>query len=109
MLLVTLDKFVHVGVGHFGARGEHDKVRGIHNLLLIPRMRQQPGAFGGIVDDQEFIRLQTVGCRREHERALQGLPDIGGNFFGRVKYFRGVTPLQCIQQLLSSSIIHSSN
>jgi len=55
-----LDQFVHVSIGHLVRAGEHDKMRGVHDLLLVPRMRQQFGALDGVVDDEKTIRLQTV-------------------------------------------------
>jgi hypothetical protein len=100
----ALDKPGHVSSGHTGARSEHDKVRGVHNLFLVPRMRQQFGAFGWIVNVEKTIWLQAIRTRRQDERLLQSLPDIGGDLPCRVKNFCGIAPPQRVQQLSGHSV-----
>ena len=83
-------------------------MRRVHHLLLAPRMGEQLGAPGGTVNDQKFIRLQSIGSGRKHERLFQGLPDVVGDFLGRVKNLGGVTPLKGFQELLWLQVVHNS-
>lgn len=57
----ALDEGVDIGAGERGSGGEYDVVRGIDDLALIPGVREEFGAFGRGVDDEEPIGLKAEG------------------------------------------------
>src|SRR5262249_55026183 len=72
---------------------------------LVPGVGQEFGALFEIGQDDEAIRLETVGGGRENEGAFERLPDFGGKFFGFIKAFGRVAPFECFYELLGTHIL----
>src|SRR5205807_4838068 len=91
--------------GDFELGSEGHEMRRIRNLRLVVGHRTQALPHLWIENDERSPGLQSVRRRGETYCLLQDRPLLGRNFAARVKFLGCVSPMQLLQQLLTSTAL----
>jgi hypothetical protein len=94
----AIDVVVHFRLADVFPDGEHDDVRGVRDLVLVPGSGNKFLLRGLIGDDDESPWLQTKRRRREHERLFERAPVRSGNPLRWVELLGGIAPAQLRQE-----------
>jgi hypothetical protein len=87
--------------------GEHQQVRTVGDLRLVPGDGADALAHGRVRDHHNLERLQPAGGRRQACGFKDALNFVFGHRLGGIHLLGGVAPLQRVQQGLGSGVLGS--